>query len=75
MASESSEGGDKPAKLERSGIAVSPGVGIGAAFVVDRQHLHVRKNTITKADADQEVHDFRAAIKKTTEQLEHIKIF
>lgn len=72
MASESSEG-DKPAKLERSGIAVSPGVGIGAAFVVDRQHLHVRKNTIAKADADQEVHHFRAAIKKTTEQLEHIK--
>lgn len=73
MASESSEGGESPAKLERSGIAVSPGVGIGAAFVVDRQHLHVRKTTVAKAGADQEVYHFRAAIKKTTEQLEHIK--
>lgn len=65
--------GLQPGSVERSGIAVSPGVAIGVAFVVDRQHVHVRKTTIDKADADEEVYQFRGAIKKTSEQLEAIK--
>lgn len=73
MGSASSDAHPSAGAVECSGIAVSPGVAIGVAFVVDRQHVHVRKVHLDKSESDAEVHNFRAAIKKTIGQLEHIK--
>ena len=60
-------------RAELGGIAASPGVAIGPAWVVDRRHVHVPKSEIARADADGEVHRFRASIKATQTQLEQIK--
>ncbi len=60
-------------RAELGGTAASPGVAIGPAWVVDRRRTHVPKNEITRAEADAEVHRFRAGIKATQTQLEQIK--
>jgi len=73
MALENSESSVSEGKGGLAGIAVSPGVAIGTAFVVDRQHVHIRKAHIIKPEVDGELHSFRGALKKTLEQLEDIK--
>lgn len=70
----SSEDSNSPApRLELSGIAASPGVAIGPAWIVDRRRIHIPKHEVGKADIDAELHRFRGALKATQEQLETIK--
>lgn len=64
---------DARARLQRSGIAASPGVGIGPAYVVDRRHVHVPHMQIERDAVDDEVRRFREAIRTTQEQVEAIK--
>jgi phosphotransferase system enzyme I (PtsI) len=72
--SEKSDGGqDERARLERSGIAASPGVGIGKAYVVDRRRVHVPRTQIERGAVQEEVHRFREAVGTTQEQVEAIK--
>jgi phosphotransferase system enzyme I (PtsI) len=61
------------ARVELSGIAASPGVAIGVAWVVDRRRVHVRKSEIGKSEVDSEIHRFRRSVKETQGQLELIK--
>lgn len=55
------------------GVAVSPGVAIGPAYVVDRNTIRIPKRTIDKSEADAELGRYLEAHKRTQEQLEAIK--
>ena len=66
-------GQDDRTRLERSGIAASPGVGIGKAYVVDRRRVHVPRTQIEREAVRDEIHRFREAIGTTQEQVEAIK--
>lgn len=55
------------------GIAASPGVAIGPAYVVDRRKVPVPRRSIEKGDAEAEIHRFRKALRDTQAQLEQIK--
>jgi phosphotransferase system enzyme I (PtsI) len=48
-----------------SGIAVSKGISIGEAYILDRSKLCALKQTIDSRDIDTEVARFRVAIEKT----------
>ncbi len=60
-------------RWRREGIAASPGVAIGPAYVVDRRKIPVPRRSIDKADADAEIHRFRKGLRDTQAQLEQIK--
>lgn len=60
-------------RRRREGIAASPGVAIGPAYVVDRHKLPIPRRSIERADADAEVHRFRKGLRDTQTQLEQIK--
>lgn len=60
-------------RLERSGIAASPGVGIGPAYLVDRRQSRAPRRDITKEEIDHEIGRFLLAVRTTQEQLEAIK--
>jgi phosphotransferase system enzyme I (PtsI) len=60
-------------RLELTGIAASPGVAIGPAWIVDRRRIHVPRVELGKAEIDAEIHRFRSALKATGEQIEMIK--
>jgi phosphotransferase system enzyme I (PtsI) len=64
---------DSAARRERDGDAVSPGVGIGPAYVVDRRHVHVPHRHLDKSEVEDEQGRFRAALRQAQEQLEGIK--
>jgi phosphotransferase system enzyme I (PtsI) len=66
-------GEDEPQRLELSGVAVSPGIGIGPAWVVDRGHIHVPHRTIEPAQAESELARFHAALQATQDKLEAIE--
>ncbi|TPV96746.1 MAG: phosphoenolpyruvate--protein phosphotransferase [Myxococcales bacterium FL481] len=55
------------------GIAASPGVGVGLAYVVDRGRVHVSRRDIDKSEIDGEIARFRAALKACLEELEGVK--
>lgn len=57
----------------REGIAASPGVAIGPAYVVDRRKIPVPRRSIERADVDAEIHRFRKGLRDTQAQLEQIK--
>jgi phosphotransferase system enzyme I (PtsI) len=61
------------ARRRREGIAASPGVAIGPAYVVDRRKIPVPRRSIEKADVDAEIHRFRKGLRDTQTQLEQIK--
>ena len=56
-----------------SGIAVSKGISIGEAYILDRSKLCALKQTIDSRDIDTEVARFRVAIEKTKKQMQETK--
>jgi phosphoenolpyruvate-protein phosphotransferase (PTS system enzyme I) len=58
---------------ERRGAAVSPGLGIGPAYVVDRREVNVPRTHIEREAVDDELKRFRVALRGTQDQLEAIK--
>lgn len=60
-------------RRRREGIAASPGVAIGPAYVVDRHKIPVPRRSIERTDTDAEVHRFRKGLRDTQAQLEQIK--
>lgn len=55
------------------GIAASPGVAIGPAYVVDRRERHVADREIERSEVDAEFERFEAALRQTLEQLEAVE--
>jgi len=64
---------NRDAPLQREGDAVSPGVGIGKAYVLDRRNLHVPHRHVDKNEVEAEERRFRAALRQAQEQLEAVK--
>ncbi len=60
-------------RVDRKGKAVSPGVGIGTAYVIERREVAVPHTKIDRELIDEEIGRFHAALKLTKEQLEAIK--
>ena len=58
---------------ELRGAAVSPGLGIGPAYVVDRREVNVPHTHIEREAVEDELKRFRVALRGTQEQLEAIK--
>lgn len=56
-----------------SGIAASPGIAIGRAYVVDRRKLKTPKRHITEDEVGGELARFERAIAQSDEQLERVK--
>lgn len=59
--------------IKRRGTGVSPGLGHGPAYVVDRRKVHVPHTSIDKDTVDEETQRFRDALRGTQDQLETIK--
>jgi len=55
------------------GIAVSPGVVIGKAYVVDRSRIHVSKSTLTEDEVKSEIARFKRAVASSKDQLADIR--
>ncbi|MBV1861872.1 MAG: phosphoenolpyruvate--protein phosphotransferase [Nannocystaceae bacterium] len=55
------------------GIAVSSGIAIGPAYVVDRRKQHIETRDIERAETDEEVARFEAALAETQAQLRVIE--
>lgn len=60
-------------RVELHGVVASPGVAIGPAYVVDRQHIRVPRREIPRDEVDAEIGRFLLALRETQEQLEAIK--
>jgi phosphoenolpyruvate-protein phosphotransferase (PTS system enzyme I) len=58
---------------ELRGSAVSPGLGFGPAYVVDRREVHIPRTHIERDAVDDELKRFRAALRGAQDQLETIK--
>ncbi|HOX46674.1 MAG TPA: phosphoenolpyruvate--protein phosphotransferase [Myxococcota bacterium] len=63
--------GAKPRVLR--GIPASPGIHVGAAFMVDRRRLKIRRRTVPRGRLDEETARFRAALETSVRQLEAIR--
>jgi phosphotransferase system enzyme I (PtsI) len=59
--------------LERRGNAVSPGLGTGPAYVVDRREVNVPRTHIDRDTIEDELKRFRNALRGAQDQLEAIK--
>lgn len=59
--------------LERRGSAVSPGLGTGPAYVVDRRVVNIPHTHIERDAIEDELKRFRAALRGAQDQLEAIK--
>ncbi|NVB40119.1 phosphoenolpyruvate--protein phosphotransferase [Pseudenhygromyxa sp. WMMC2535] len=59
--------------LERRGRGVSPGLGIGPAYVVDRREVNIPHTLIERDDVEEELKRFRAALRGAQDQLEAVK--
>lgn len=59
--------------IERRGTAVSPGLGIGPAYVVDRRSVNVPHTRIERDQVEPELKRFRTALRAAHDQLEAIK--
>jgi phosphotransferase system enzyme I (PtsI) len=59
--------------LERRGNAVSPGLGTGPAYVVDRRQVNVPHTHIEREEVEEELKRFRTALRGAQDQLEAIK--
>lgn len=55
------------------GIAVSSGISIGPAYVVDRRKQHIETRDIERAETDDELARFEAALAETQSQLRVIE--
>jgi len=56
-----------------TGIAVSKGISIGKAHILDRSKLCVLKQTIDSNNIDKEITRFRIAIDQTKKQMQESK--
>lgn len=64
----------RPVSTEvRTGIAASPGIAVGRAFVLDRRRLKTPKRHISAAEAHSEHLRLSEAVQRTDEQLERLK--
>ncbi len=61
------------ATISLQGIAASPGVSIGHAFVMDARRVRTPKVKLTRDEVDGEVLRFKTAIELSDRQLEEIK--
>ncbi len=68
-----SDGGTPKPRREFSGIAASPGIGIGPAYLVDRRRIQVPHYAIERDAVRDEIKRFRDALRTTQEQLEAVK--
>ena len=64
-------GADAPAS--KHGLAASPGIAVGRAFVIDRRRVKTPKRHITDDEIGFEIARFDAALRASDEQLERIK--
>ncbi|MFV8753304.1 phosphoenolpyruvate--protein phosphotransferase [Nannocystaceae bacterium ST9] len=65
---------ESPARpIERRGTAVSPGLGIGPAYVVDRRSVNVPHTRIERDQVEPELKRYRTALRAAHDQLEAIK--
>ena len=55
------------------GIAVSKGISIGEAHILDRSKLCALKQTIDSSNIDKETTRFRAAVEQTKKQMQETK--
>ena len=62
-----------PARFKVKGIAVSPGIIAGNAYVIRRHDVAVPQRVIEAGEIDQEIERFRAAIALSHEQLEDVR--
>ena len=60
-------------ELRRSGIAVSPGIAIGRAFLVGRDTLKSPRHHVEEDDVDTELARLRRAIASSDKQLQKVK--
>src|SRR5262245_23559927 len=64
---------DRSGSMERRGTAVSPGLGMGPAYVVDRRHVNGPHTSIDREQVEPEIKRFRTALRAAHDQLETIK--
>jgi phosphotransferase system enzyme I (PtsI) len=55
------------------GIGASPGIAIGAAYVVDRRRMSAVERTLEPHELEDEVRLFQDALRRSKEQLEDVK--
>ncbi len=55
------------------GIAASPGIVIGRAFLLEEEEFYISKRTIDVADMKQEIIRFRKALTETREEMDGIR--
>ena len=55
------------------GIGASPGIAIGASYVLDRKRIKPVERTISAAEIDEEIRAFREAVSISKKQLEDVK--
>ncbi len=55
------------------GIAASPGIAIGKAFVLDQEDFTIKKRKINAEEVEKEISRFKEALKKTEEELLDVK--
>lgn len=60
-------------ELRLRGIAASPGVAIGRAYIIDRRKVKTPKRHLNPEEVDREIRRFEDALRKSHEQLERIK--
>jgi phosphotransferase system enzyme I (PtsI) len=60
-------------RTELRGLAASPGIAMGEAYVLDRREVHVPRRELAREDVDDELKRVRAALRRTHEQFESIK--
>jgi phosphotransferase system enzyme I (PtsI) len=71
---EPTEPGPPPrGELRRTGIAVSPGIAIGRAFLVGRDTLRTPRHHVEEDDVDTELARLRKAIAASDKQLQKVK--
>ncbi len=54
-----------------TGIAASPGIGVGPVFLLEKEELVIHRKGIAKDDVKKEIQRFRIAIQKTVKEMKH----
>lgn len=70
--SEGGGGGDDGGPRILQGVAASPGIAVGRAFVIDRRKIKTPKRHIEPDEADSEIARFEAALETSAEQLSRL---
>ena len=55
------------------GIAASPGIAIGKAYVLGLTEIHVKKHKLSADSLDKEIEKFKGAIEITQQEIEEVK--